>query len=165
MPQTKVRALKWVGISILSTVVVLTGTFFIAKTSDGPLGPFPGGPLVSGELAISAVTDWTFARETGEIELQLLQDSSSRTTWLAVANNSAYIPAALDFPPNKSWHLRAERDGDAQIRFDNTRYPVRLARLDETSAEFSDVVDVLVATNAMPPGGKDQMWLFRVSSR
>ena len=159
------KLLKWFGLSLLAVIGGLAATFLIAKLSDGPIGPFPGGPLVAGDKLDSPVDDWSFASTAGEIELQLAQDDSSRTTWLAVVDGVAYIPAATGFPPNKSWHLRAQTDGRALLRIAGLRYPVSLARLEHNGDEFDAVVASLQAQNAMPPGGRDELWLFRVSSR
>lgn len=158
------KVLKWLSYFLIALALVLLLVFFGAKLSDGPIGPFPGGALKSGTLQNLPLSDWSFASNAGEIELQLVTDTSSRTTWIAVVDNLAYIPAALSFPPNKTWHEKALDYGAAIIRIEGDRYPVFLTRVN-SSQEFDDVVDTLASQGALPPGGQDDLWIFRVRSR
>lgn len=155
---------RWVAYLGLALVVVVAGTWLAAKWADGPIGPFPGGSLQAGELRSDPVSDWAFAG-AGEIELQLLRETSSRTVWLVSSGADAYIPAALGFPPNKSWHMRAEAGGAAIIRIGGQRFPVELQRLDENSEDFAQAETILAANGATPPGGKGGFWIFSVTSR
>ncbi len=157
--------LKWFAAGAFLVVGGFVALYLFAQTADGPIGPFPGGPFTSGEIVATPINDWSFAATAGEIELQLTADASSRTTWLAVVGARAYIPAATGFPPNKSWYLRAQDNGAAQIRIDGQRYPVHLRRILTKDDEFNSVVAQLESAEAMPPGGPDGLWLFRVFSR
>ncbi|MEO6025917.1 MAG: hypothetical protein ABIR79_03505, partial [Candidatus Binatia bacterium] len=95
--------LRWVMRIVGGLVVLIALGFFGARFHDGPLGPIPGGPLVGGDAIAGPVTDWAFAADVQEIELQLLSQSRSRTTWIIVKDGKAYIPAATEFPPGKTW--------------------------------------------------------------
>jgi hypothetical protein len=48
---------------------LLIGTLLVAQpVSDGPMGPFGGGPLRSGKLVSEPNVDWSFLGGGGEIE-------------------------------------------------------------------------------------------------
>ena len=61
-----------VGVLVLIPVVAVGTLAVSARFSDGPSGPFSGGPLVAGELVMGPEPDWSFARDIPDIELQLL---------------------------------------------------------------------------------------------
>jgi len=149
---------------VLGLGALVVALFVAARLGDGPIAILPGGPLRSGPVVEEPVADWSFAADVEEIELQLASQSISRTTWIAVHEGVAYIPARLGFPPGKSWHFEADRNGDAVLRIEGRRYPVSLRRLeDETRA--SAVQQVLRAKYAPPPGSGGGLWLFEVHSR
>ena len=131
---------------------------------DGPLGPFPGGPLRGGDLVESPVADWSFVADVEEIELQLVSQSRSRTTWILFMGGHAYVPSSIGFPPGKNWNARALEDGRAILRIQGSRYPVTLTRVED-----EDLVAALGAVDLAKypegPPGKDGIWYFRVASR
>src|SRR5262245_49813050 len=98
---TVVRWLVRIFTALVALVVLM---YFGARFHDGPLGPIPGGPLAAGEAVTEPVTDWSFAKETGEIELQLASQRQSRTVWFFVLDGKAYVPCSLAYPPGKTWH-------------------------------------------------------------
>ena len=116
--------------------------FFGARFHDGPLGPIPGGPLAAGEVVDEPVTDWSFAKDTGEIELQLDFAAAARArSGSSCSTDKAYVPCSLGFPPGKSWHKQAAVNGRATLRIDGKRYPVTLTKLDDAIAQqMSDAV-------------------------
>jgi hypothetical protein len=151
---------------ILAALVVLAAAAFFAPrfVHDGPLGPIPGGPLRAGELFDLPVSDWSFATDVGEIELQLQSQRISRTTWILVRDGAAYVPCSLGFPPGKSWYRDAQADGRATLRIDGRRYPVTLAKDDDpTLAEFARGEVVRKYGNAPP--SEAGVLFFRVASR
>jgi hypothetical protein len=154
--------LRWVirivaGLAVLVALVVAGARFH-----DGPLGPFPGGPLASGEMVTQPVDDWSFAATVPEIELQLASQSKSRTTWIVVHEGRAYVPASTQFPPGKTWHRSALEDGRATLRIAGRRYPVTLAKL-EDAARVAAVRDVGLKKYPNRPEG--DAWVFAVTSR
>ena len=154
--------LRWV-IRLVAVLAVLVGLVFVgARLHDGPFGPIPGGALAGGALVAAPVADWSFAKDVVEIELQLVSQSTSRTTWIVVHDGKAYVPAATDFPPGKTWHRAALADGRAILRIAGTRYPVTLTKLDDT-ATLAAVRDVAFKKYPARPGG--EVWLFAVTSR
>src|SRR5215468_6056467 len=98
---------RWL-VRIGITLVVLIALLYLgARFHDGPVGPIPGGPLASGQAVDEPVGDWSFAKDTGEIELQLASQRQSRTVWFFVLDGKGYVPCSLDFPPGKRWHHQA----------------------------------------------------------
>jgi hypothetical protein len=151
---------------ILAALVVLGVVAFFAPrfVRDGPIGPIPGGPLRAGELVASPVTDWSFARDVLEIELQLESQGISRTTWILVRDGAAWVPCSLGFPPGKTWYEAAQRDGRAILRIEGRRYPVQLTRDDDRAlADFARAEVERKYVN--PPPGDAGALFFRVTSR
>jgi len=154
--------LRWVMRIVAGLVVLVALGFFGARFHDGPLGPIPGGPLVAGDAVAGPVTDWSFAAAAEEIELQLLSQSRSRTTWFIVRDGKAFIPAATEFPPGKTWHRDALRDGRAILRISGRRYPVTLTKVEDATLTAS-VRDVAFQKYPARPTG--DVWLFAVTPR
>lgn len=153
---------RWLFRLLLAAAVLVGGAAVVARFLDGPIGPLPGGPLRSGTLVTEPVADWSFAADVPEIELQLDSQNVSRTTWILVRDGEAFIPAAVEFPPGKSWHRAALADGRATLRIAGKRYPVTLRRVeDETLAR---AVRDEVAAQKYPQRPPGEAWLFRVSS-
>jgi hypothetical protein len=159
--------IRWLVRIALALVALVALVFGLARLHDGPWGPVPGGPLEAGELVPEPVADWSFAKDEGEIELQLASQSRSRTTWILVNGGQAYIPCSLGFPPGKSWHERAIEDGRAVLRIAGRRYPVTLSKLDAAALQPIDAAleaEVARKYPSRPPEG-DGVWIFRVISR
>jgi hypothetical protein len=158
---------RWLVRIAAFLVALVALVFFGAQFHDGPLGPIPGGPLAAGDLVAEPVGDWTFAKDTGEIELQLDAQPRSRTVWFFVLDNKGYIPCSLGFPPGKKWHELAAADGNATLRIDGKRYPVKLTKLDDDVAQqMSDRVraELTRKYGELPPG-EGGTWIFSVASR
>ena len=154
--------LRWIIRVVVLFLVLVALVFVGARFHDGPLGPIPGGPLASGPVVGEPVTDWSFATAVVEIELQLASQSKSRTTWIIVHDGKAYIPAATEFPPGKTWHRAALEDGRATLRIAGKRYPVTLAKLEDATV-LGAVRGVASSKYPARPGG--DVWLFAVTSR
>lgn len=156
--------LRWLFRIVVLVVVVAAAVAVAARVHDGPLGPFPGGALVSGTDVAEPVTDWSFAKDVEEIELQLASQTTSRTTWVLVHEGKAYVPASTQYPPGKTWHRVALEDGRAKLRIDGKKYPVTLAKVEDTA--LRDAVRAVAAAKYQPPpGGTEGVWLFSVTSR
>jgi hypothetical protein len=151
-------------VGLLALVALL---FVGARFHDGPLGPIPGGPLSAGAEVSVPVADWSFAKDVAEVELQLLSQTRSRTTWILVHEGQAYVPCSLGFPPGKSWHKQALVDGRATLRIEGRRYPVALTRLDDAAVQQLEPVVRAEVTRkyGQPPPSEAGVWLFRVASR
>ena len=159
--------LRWLLRIVAGLVALIALVFFGARFHDGPLGPIPGGPIVAGEEVSQPVADWSALKDTGEIQLQLDSQSRSRTVWFFVLDGKGYIPCSLDFPPGKSWHHDAVKDGRATLRIDGKRYPVTLTKLDDAAAQQLSErarAELTRKYKRLPPG-EGGAWLFEVTSR
>jgi hypothetical protein len=161
-------AVKWLATlgKVLAALVLIAGIGFLAPRflHDGPVGPIPGGPLKKGERFDLPVSDWSFATDVAEIELQLASQRVSRTTWILVRDGGAYVPCSLGFPPGKSWHRAAQVDGRATLRIDGRRYPVTLTRDDDPSLPEFARAEVTRKYGSAPPSDAGVLF-FRLSSR
>ena len=166
------RILKWLGYLVLALAVGIAALFGAARLHDGPmsgaLGMIPGGPLESGDAVATPIADWSFARDVDTIEMQLVGDVTSRTTWILVDRGVAYVPCSLGFPPMKNWYKRADVDGRAWLRIAGKRYPVELRRTND-----AEVIGRLGAEvkrkyarggGGLPPS-EAGVWFFAVQSR
>jgi hypothetical protein len=152
-------------IKIVVVLALLVGLVFAAaRLHDGPLALIPGGPLASGNLVARPVTDWSFADRIDTIEMQLIGDETSRTTWILVSNGRAFIPCSLGFPPGKSWYRRADVDGRALVRIDGKRYPVTLRRVADAALE-QELTDIVGSKYGGGPASDAGVWFFAVESR
>lgn len=158
------RALRIVAVVLAALAVAVAALFGLARLSDGPIALIPGGPLRAGELVAEPVADWSFARSIETIEMQLADEGTSRTTWIVVHDGAAYIPCSLGFPPGKSWHLRADRDGRAILRIEGRRYPVSLVRNRDEALQRELEQAALAKYTDVPPGDAG-VWFFAVTSR
>lgn len=158
------RILRIIGFLLAGVVGLLILVAFGARFHDGPVGLFPGGPLDAGPLEAGPVADWSFAQAENTIELQLLSQQRSRTTWILVHDGAAFIPCAIGFPPGKTWHQYAAQDGRAVLRIEGRRYPVTLQRVEdpETSAALAAVVKEKYGRSPRSDSG---VWYFRVTPR
>ncbi len=158
------RVVKILAGLVIGLLLVVLAAAGLARFLDGPLGMLPGGALVSGERVEAPVADWSFAAEIETIEMQLVADDTSRTTWIVVHDGRAYIPCSLGFPPGKKWYRRADRDGDARVRIDGRLYPVRLSRVhDEKLA--SELKEAARAKYGGGPPSGSEVWFFAIESR
>ena len=158
------RILRVIGLLLLAVIVLIALVGVGARFHDGPIGLFPGGPLQAGALNGSPVDDWSFAANEETIELQLISQDRSRTTWILVHDGSAFSPCSLGFPPRKTWHQRALEDGRAVLRIQGQRYPVGLQRTDDAAlaATLKGMVDEKYGGGPPSDAG---VWYFRVTSR
>jgi hypothetical protein len=148
-------------------VVALLAVFVYGRFSDGPVGFFSGGPLESGPIVEAPVADWHFAKDVRTIEFQLVEPPRSRTTWIVVDGQQAYIPCGVpNFRLWKKWPHEAMQDGRAVLRIEGKRYPVQLTRVDDRGRVealtkiVGDKYDV-----GLPGEGPDTVWFFEITSR
>lgn len=160
------KILKWLGIALGTLLAGVLLVAFAARFADGPLGPFPGGPLEAGEWVEPVPGDWSFATHTQELDLQLESPVGSRRTWLVVRDGVLHIPCGL---PNqlKRWPHQALRDGRAVLRLEGKLYPVQLTqvtdldRLTALAQDSSRKYGFEVPERADP----DTIWFFAVGPR
>lgn len=158
------RTIRLLVATLAGLLLLGLAVFFGARLHDGPLAIIPGGPLVAGEPVETPTTDWRFAKDVGEIELQLDSQSTSRTTWILVRDGTAWIPCSLSFPPGKRWYREAERDGRARLRIEGRLYRVELLRDDDPTLPDFARPEVERKYGAPPPTDAGVLF-FRVTSR
>ncbi len=122
-----------IGVLILIPVVAFGTLTVSSRNSDGPSALFGGGPLVAGELVTGPEPDWSFARDIGTIELQLLDPPRSRLIWIIAHEGKAYVVSGYMASAIgrlwKRWPAQAERDGRAVVRVAGKRYQRTLVRI------------------------------------
>jgi hypothetical protein len=140
----------------------------VARYSDGPIGPFPGGPLRSGAIVADPDVDWSSLMSVREIELQLVDPPRSRTTWLLVREGQAFVPCGF---PNlslwKQWPHQVLRDGRAVVRIDEERYERHAVRVTDPGLHAELSAD-LTAKYGTTPGftpTPESVWFFRLDPR
>src|SRR5262245_1307407 len=156
------RAIAWVifGLAGLAAAVAL-----FARIMDGPIGPFPGGPLATGELVTGPDPDWSFAAAIPSIELQVNPAHPlSRTVWVLVDQGDLFVPAG--WASRKRWPSEAMADGRVVVRIAGKRYQRQATRV-------TDPVRVDALRSALgrkygvtpSPNGSDDTWFFRLGPR
>jgi hypothetical protein len=159
------RIVKGFVILVVVLVIAIGALFAGARFHDGPLALIPGGPLKAGELVAQPPTDWTFAKDVQEIEMQLAYENTSRTTWILVRDGVAYIPCSLDFPPGKRWYKAADQNGEAIVRIGGKRYGVTLKRVQD-EALVTEVGKVALAKYPAAAGSRGgSVWFFALEPR
>lgn len=148
------RFLRWLRISVVALAAVVVGIGVVARFSDGPIGPFPGGPLHAGTLVSEGQVDWSLATggalespgaEPLFIELQLVEPPGSRTTGVMIYDGQLYLPCDRGFvwrrapaPARwmlslihrfKRWHEDVLLDGRVVLRIGDKRYERHAARV------------------------------------
>jgi hypothetical protein len=148
------RILRWLGIAVAVLSATIAGIGVVARFSDGPIGPFPGGKLRLGPLVTEANVDWSLATggESGIqgaeplfVELQLVEPLGSRTTGAMLYEGQLFVPCDLGFlwrrvpaPPRwmlsliyrfKRWHEDVLLDSRVVLRVGAKRYEREAVRV------------------------------------
>jgi hypothetical protein len=156
------RKLAWLllGLAGLGTVTAL-----FARILDGPLGPFPGGPLITGELVSGPGLDWSFAAGIPSIELEVnAANPLSRTVWVLVDQGDLVVPAG--FASRKTWPSQAVADGRVVVRVAGKRYPLMATRVTDP-VRLDALHSALGRKYGVTPSsdGSDDTWFFRLGPR
>ena len=166
------KVLVVIGVLILIPVVAIGTLAVTSGSSDGPSAFFGGGPLVAGELVTGPEPDWSFVRDVGTIELELLEPPRSRLIWVVEYDGKLYVVSG--YMGNaigrlwKRWPVQAERDGRAVVRIEGKRYARTLVRirsgavLEGVSAELGRKYGFGGGPAAIESGNT---WLFELAPR
>jgi hypothetical protein len=164
--------LRVVGALLALLVLAIVALLVGARFADGPLEIIAGGPFRSGELVRGAEPDWSFVRDVGEVELQLLEPARSRTTWILAHEGRAYIPCGYMTSwwgrIWKRWPIEAEQDGRAILRVGNALYERQLVRITDEALRAPLVAELNrkylggrpVPPEAVSPGS---LWIFELA--
>jgi hypothetical protein len=156
------RVIAWLLIGLAGIAAI---TALLARVMDGPIGPFPGGPLASGELVTGPDPDWSFAAGIPTIELQVNPAHPlSRTVWVLVDQGELFVPAAL--AGRKSWPSQAVADGRVVIRVAGKRYERQATRVTDP-VRIDALRSALGRKYGTTPGpdASDDLWFFRLAPR
>ncbi|MFK7896133.1 MAG: hypothetical protein AB8G23_09875 [Myxococcota bacterium] len=180
----------------LQTLTLLTFalllTHFWLKRSDGPRGPFPGGPLRAGEIVTEHPADWSRVGEADFAEIEVLATGRSRITGLLEHDGALFIPCDLGFvwrrvawPAQwamalvwlvKNWHESVQKDGRVVTRIRGKRYLFRATRVEAphtiqtlkaaTDSKAQTMLGSRLAPRAVSPSeGEREIWFFRLDPR
>lgn len=158
--------MRWI-VRLLGLLALAAFVVFIAgRFSDGPIGFFSGGPLRHGELQTQRSVDWSFAKDIGTLEMQLVDPPRSRTLWLVVQGKQLYIPCGMpNFTLWKQWPHEAMSDSNSIVRIDGKRYERRLERVTQPQMWkiLAGLVDEKYGTGT--DFDENSLWFFRVAPR
>lgn len=159
------RVLRAIGWLLLGLAGLAGVTALAARVMDGPIGPFPGGPLVAGDLVSGPYPDWSFAAEIPSIEIEVnAADPRSRTVWLLVDQGELFVPAGL--ASRKTWPSQAVADGRVVVRIAGKRYERQASRVTDP-VRLDALRSALGRKYGVTPsqGGSDDTWFFRLAPR
>ena len=145
-----------------------------ARFADGPWAIIAGGSFTSGERVTGPEPDWSFVRDTQEVEFQSLDPARSRTTWILDHEGKAYIPCGYMTTwwgrIWKQWPIEAEKDGRILLRVGGEIYERQLVRVEDgpmiepllaqLSSKYLSGSDVPI--ESMTSG---YLWLFELAPR
>jgi len=185
---------KLFGIAAALLLALVVALLVVQRTSDGPIGPIPGGPLRAGTLISDPDVDWaaatqdSFREGIGLVELAFLEPPGSRTTVAILHEDQLYIPCDLGFfwrrlrRPSarwfraalyafRTWHEHAMRDGRAVVRVEGKRYPRQAMRV--TDPDVLAALRAIVERAGGPasprlsevPADPEAIWFFRMDPR
>ena len=155
------RILRWFAFALGVLLVALAAVMTVARFMDGPLGPFPGGPL-RGALSSEDPGDWSFAKDQGTLELEVA--GRSRTVWFTAPGGVLYVAAAE--AERKRWPAQAAADGRVRIRIAGRLYERSAVRIEDPALahpiaeSFQSKYDVQLDEEA-----RARAWLFRLDPR
>ena len=142
------------------------------RFADGPNRVFSGGPLVAGEIHTGAEPDWSFVNPIPTIEMQLLDPLTSRRIWTVEYEGKVYVwsgyMGSIVGRLWKRWPVQAERNGEAIMRINGTRYERHLVRiqsgdeLDGITAAITNKYPSQTTRSAVEQG---DVWLFEAAPR
>ncbi len=156
------RGLGWLLLTLAGAAAI---TALVARLSDGPIGPFPGGPLLAGELMGGPEPDFSFAAELPSLELEVGPTQPlSRTRWLLVDQGELFVPAG--FASRKTWPSEALADGRVVVRVLGKRYERFASRVTDP-ARLEVLRDALGRKYGMRPNsdGSDDTWFVQMGPR
>jgi hypothetical protein len=160
---------------LLGTIAVLA-VALVARFSDGPIGPFAGGPFRSGALSSGAEVDWESLGRVPRVELQLVDPPRSRTTHFLVYEGHAYVPCGIvKMGPFvfvgqafwKEWHREVLQDPRVILRTDGRLYELRAVRVVDPALHrsLSELLSAKYHLGLKGPPDPTQAWFYRLEPR
>jgi len=153
------RVLVSVGVGLACLVASILVFAMAARFADGPLGPFPGGPM-SGESVAEPVRDWTGVLERDrQLELQVNPSAPRSITTTSIVHEGRLYAPSLS-AARKRWPAEVENDPRVILRIDGRLHPRRAVRVTDPDELRALVRDV----DGDPNGDLSQLgtWYFRL---
>ena len=149
---------------IFYTVVIVGGIVFaiatLARFSDGPVGPFPGGPL-QGEITSGPEPPWsTLLAHEDSIELQVnASDPRSLRVWFVLHNGAIHVPSA--WAARKEWPAQVEADPRVVLRTRGRMYDRRATRVTDPGT-IDTLLGLVSEKYDSSLGNPETTWFFRL---
>ena len=146
------------------TVVIVGGLVLViamlARFSDGPVGPFPGGPL-QGVLTMGPEPAWSSLLENEDnIELQVnASDPRSLRVWFVLHNGAVHVPSA--WAPRKKWPAQVEADPRVVLRTRGRLYERHATRVTDP-AVIDTLIGLVSEKYGAGRGDPETTWFFRL---
>ncbi len=167
-----IKGLLKVVFGIVAIALVAVGiTLTAARFADGPWAIIAGGPFTTGTPA--GTPDALALTDRQEVEFELVESGTSRTTWIMQANGRLFIPSGymngLLGDIWKHWPYDAEKDGRIILRVDDKLYNMTMQRimadpdlaevLSEISRKYGANFGGSVPTSEVTSGN---LWIFEL---
>jgi hypothetical protein len=149
---------------IFFTVVIVGGLVLaiaaLARFSDGPVGPFPGGPL-QGEIISGPEPLWSeLIADEEALELQVnASDPRSLRVWFVLYNGAIHVPSA--WASRKEWPAQVEADPRTVVRTRGRMYDRQATRVTDP-ATVEALIDLVAEKYDTGRGDPDTTWFFRL---
>ncbi len=149
---------------IFFTVVIVGALFFaitrLARFSDGPVGPLPGGPL-KGEITRGPEPLWSeLLADEDSIEVQVnATDPRSLRVWFVLLNGAIHVPSA--WAPHKEWPAQVEADPRVVLRTRGRMYDRHATRVMDP-ATIDQLIGLVSEKYGAGRGDPDTTWFFRL---
>ena len=152
--------LRRLTIGLVVTAALVVALAVVARFSDGPLGPFPGGKL-SGVRVTEPVRDWSpILAGASHLEIEVNPASPrSLTTSYILRDGVLYVPSML--AAHKTWPEEVLADDRVVLRVGGKLYQQRAVRV-------TDPAEVRPLVRARDASGPDvdvsalSTWYFRI---
>ena len=169
MFRTSRRVMRNRSIAI-ARFTLLVSVVSLGPIGCGPIGPIPGGRL-SGEIGAPSVSDWSFAAEIENAQLETRpSDPHSVNTWFVALGPRLYVPTSMILgpkdPTERSWTAHVARSPDVRIRLGSSVFE-RVAVRVENADEYERARAALEKKYDLDPAERDperQVWIFRLDA-
>jgi hypothetical protein len=153
------KVLRWIGILLGTAAAVAVAIGVAARFHDGPIGPFPGGPM-DGEVVTDPGVNWSFAANVPTIELQTSNPPRSRTVWFIVHAGAAYVPCG--FVAAKRWPHTLAEDPVVLLRIGGKLYVRTAVRVTDEALLGVLWGEVERKYGPAMEGDYESNWIFRM---
>jgi hypothetical protein len=166
----------WLVIGAGAAAIGLAALAAAARLSDGPIGPFAGGPFRTGRRLDGPEPDWSFTKAVQTVELQLLHPPRSRTTHILTYRGELFAPCGIVKAGPfvflgqafwKRWPSEALADGRVIVRIGEQLYDRHVIKVTDPTVhrELSTLLAEKYGIPLDKPPDIEVAWFFRLSPR